>query len=144
VKLLARLLKLTTAEYRLLVSALFWLIACRIGLWVLSLQRIFAHLETFQTFDVSKTAYVLPERIAWAVRTVGRHLPGFRNCLVQSLAAQIMLMRRGYASQIRIGAARDNGEFKAHAWVECQGQIVLGAAGTSQNTPFPYWNVLHR
>ena len=143
-KLLARLLKLTTAECRLLVSALFWLVACRIGLWVLPFQRIFAHLETFKTFDVSKTANVLPEQIAWAVRTVGCYLPGCRNCLVQSLAAQIMLMRKGYAAQIRIGAVRDEGEFKAHAWVECQGQIVLGAARVMQYTPFPHWDILRR
>ena len=48
-----------------------------------------------------------------------------------------MLARRCYASQLQIGVAREEGEFKAHAWVECEGQIIIGAAGVAQYIPFP-------
>lgn len=122
-------------ERRLLVSALFRLAAIRIGLRVFSLEQLVKQIETFK---VSKTLKVwTPEKIAWAIRVVSRYLPGGGNCLVQSLAAQSMLARRGYVSQLRLGAAREEGKFKAHAWVECEGQIVIGAAGVSQYTPFP-------
>ena len=83
-----------------------------------------------------------PERIAWAIRVVSRYLPGTMNCLVQALAAQTMLARWGYASHLRIGVAKDEGgQLKAHAWVECEGKIVIGGVGMSQYTALPYLEV---
>lgn len=79
-----------------------------------------------------------PERIPWAIRVASRYVPRGSNCLVQAVATQAMLARRGRSAQIRIGAAKDNDtQFKAHAWVECEGRIVIGGAGVSQYTPFP-------
>lgn len=142
-KQLVKFLNLTTAERNLLVSALFRLVAIRIGLWVLPLQVILRRLETLK---VSKTFRVCtPEQIAWAIRLVSRYLPGTGNCLVQSLAARAMLARQGYLPHLRIGAAKDeSGGFKAHAWVECDGRIIIGAVGVSQFTPFPDLKVRHR
>ena len=141
-KQLARFLNLTAGERRLLVSALFHLVAIRIGLWVLPLQQLVKRLETLK---VSKTFRVWnppAERIAWAIRVVSRYLPGTRNCLVQSLAAQAMLARRGYPARLRIGVAKDEGgRLKAHAWVECEGNIVIGSRGVSQYTALPYLEV---
>ena len=150
-KQLVRFLNLTAGERRLLVSALFHLVAIRIGLWVLPLQQLVKRLETLK---VSKTLRQAQgrhfrvwnpppaERIAWAVRVVSRYLPGTRNCLVQSLAAQTMLARRGYSSHLRIGVAKDEeGRLKAHAWVECDGKIVIGGAGASQYTALPHLEV---
>lgn len=137
---------LPAMERRLLVSALFCLAAIRIGLWVLPLQQLLKRLETLK---VSKTFRVWDpppaERIAWAIRVAGRYLPGGGNCLVQSLAAQTMLARRGYPARLRIGVAKDEGgRLKAHAWVECEGNIVIGSRGMSQYTPFPYLEVCRR
>nr|UXE46012.1 hypothetical protein Hi04_10k_c554_00011 [uncultured bacterium] len=69
-----------------------------------------------------------PARIVWALQAVSRRLPGKNSCLVQALAAQAMLRQRGYASEFRIGVSgRDpTGAIKAHAWVECDGRVVLG------------------
>ena len=73
-------------------------------------------------------ATVAPERIGWAVQAVSRRLPGKNACLVQALAAQSMLRRRGYPSELRIGVAgRDaDGAIKAHAWVEYRGTVIIG------------------
>jgi hypothetical protein len=50
-----------------------------------------------------------------------------------------MLARRGYPAHLRIGVAKDEGgRLKAHAWVECEGNIVIGSRGVSQYTAFPY------
>jgi hypothetical protein len=49
------------------------------------------------------------------------------SCLTQALTAQVLLKREGFDPRLQIGVARDAaGAFKAHAWVECGGQIVVG------------------
>lgn len=61
-----------------------------------------------------------------AVRMASRVVPG-STCLRQALAAQVLLGRAGQASQVRIGVARgDLGELEAHAWLEVNGQVVIG------------------
>ncbi|MFN2399347.1 MAG: lasso peptide biosynthesis B2 protein [Gemmatimonadaceae bacterium] len=48
------------------------------------------------------------------------------KCLVRAIALHRMLVARGLnQSRIRIGVRRRNGEFAAHAWVEC-GSLILG------------------
>lgn len=72
-------------------------------------------------------------RIAWAVSVVGSRFPG--SCLVQALAAQLMLGRRGVLATLRIGVALDEeGAFRAHAWLESSGKIIIG--GSQSRTRF--------
>jgi hypothetical protein len=62
------------------------------------------------------------------VRGLGVRLPCARNCLVQALVADAMLRRNGLAAALRIGVLRTDGSaMEAHAWVECDGEIVVGA-----------------
>src|SRR5579862_8112778 len=58
------------------------------------------------------------EQTAWAVAAAARCLPGGAACLAQALACHAMLLRRGYASQLRIGVAarKGIGAIRAHAW----------------------------
>ena len=52
------------------------------------------------------------------------------TCLVQALAADAILRRRGLACELRIGVrARDDSTvpIEAHAWVECDGAVAIGA-----------------
>src|SRR5690606_21028653 len=63
--------------------------------------------------------------ICHAVRASGRRL--WRStCLVEALAAQMLLARHGVHSTLRIGVEMDGEEFGAHAWVEVNGQVVVG------------------
>jgi hypothetical protein len=48
-------------------------------------------------------------------------------CLEQALAGKWMLRRRGIASTIYLGIAKDGGHFAAHAWLVGEGEIVTGA-----------------
>jgi hypothetical protein len=42
------------------------------------------------------------------------------------LALQWLLVRAGRAASFRIGVAKDAGHgFESHAWVECEGQVLL-------------------
>jgi len=138
-KLWVKFWQLAPVERRLLFGALGSMIGARVGLWLLPLRWILAYLKRLQlqTSEFLENSEVSTTQIAWAVRTAGRHLPGGGNCLVQALAGQFMLVRRGVVSQLRIGATKKDGEFKAHAWVEYEGKTIIGAAGASQYTPFP-------
>lgn len=67
-------------------------------------------------------------RIAWSVAAVTRRLPFHSTCLVQSLAVDAMLRRRGVPSAICLGVQPPSGgTLAAHAWVEHDGQVVFGA-----------------
>jgi hypothetical protein len=68
------------------------------------------------------------ERIGWSVGAAARRLPFRTTCLIDSLAADAMLRRRGYASEIRFGVRAPSGHaLAAHAWVEIDGRLVYGA-----------------
>lgn len=61
---------------------------------------------------------------------MARFVPG-ATCLTQAIALHVLLERQGHRSQIEIGVAREGNEatFAAHAWVTCEGHVVLGARG---------------
>ena len=64
--------------------------------------------------------------MASSVRRVSRYVPA-ASCLTQALATQVLLGRRGQVSSLRIGVTRSaEGELKAHAWLESNGEIIIG------------------
>jgi Transglutaminase-like superfamily len=66
--------------------------------------------------------------ITWAIETMGAK-PWFGAlCLPRALAAQAMLRRRGIASRLCLGVARDGEELAAHAWVELGHDIIVGGS----------------
>jgi hypothetical protein len=66
-------------------------------------------------------------RIGFIVPRAALRLPWRADCLVQALAGQAMLLRRGIASTIAVGAAKhpDN-SLEAHAWLLCGSEVILG------------------
>ena len=69
------------------------------------------------------------DRIRWGVPAAARHLPFRSTCLVESLAAEAMLMRLGIPCVLRLGVRppESHGALDAHAWVEWSGGVVAGA-----------------
>ena len=64
-------------------------------------------------------------RTVEAVRTATRYYyRRRRDCLPRALTACLLLWRSGVPATLRIGVKRF--PFGAHAWVECDGQRVLG------------------
>ena len=54
---------------------------------------------------------------------------GVRPCLPQALAAQLLLVRRGFPARLRLGVAKgDRGQVRAHAWMETDGRVVTGGS----------------
>ena len=65
-------------------------------------------------------------RLSRAVQAAARRIPG-ATCLTQALAMQRLLAQAGRRADLRIGVAKDAERgFEAHAWVEWQGNVVLG------------------
>lgn len=68
-----------------------------------------------------------------AVHTAGRRVPG-SNCLSEALTAWVLLTRAGSAPALRIGVVNAE-RFQAHAWVECNGEVVVGGDPISELQP---------
>jgi len=66
------------------------------------------------------------EWVAWAVDHVGSHRRIAALCLPRALAAHAMLRRRGIASRLCLGVARNGGEISAHAWIEVGDKKIVG------------------
>jgi hypothetical protein len=75
--------------------------------------------------------------VARAVKCASRRVPG-STCLAQALAGWAMLTRRHEGAVVRLGVNRDAaGGLLAHAWLECNGEKVLGGRVASAFVPFP-------
>ena len=77
--------------------------------------------------------------IAWAIEYVGAQSRMNALCLPRALAAHAMLRRRGIASRLCLGVARDGGAFAAHAWIEVGEKKIVGgneAGGFTQIAAF--------
>jgi hypothetical protein len=72
--------------------------------------------------------------IAWAVETVGARPWMNALCLPRALAAHAMLRRRGIASRLCLGVARNADGLDAHAWIEVGDDKIVGAAGAEKFT----------
>lgn len=76
----------------------------------------------------------LPARVGRATVTAARHVPWKAVCLPQALAARALLARRGVVSRVYFGVARDGGVLSAHAWLEVDGQTVVGGGQAKDRT----------
>jgi hypothetical protein len=133
---LRRFLVLPGADQRLIVKAAGVLAAIRLGLWVLSFRSVYRAVRAVSGRRRSPRGPD-PSRIAWAVGVAGRILPE-NTCLVRALAAQVLLARRGHPSELRVGVASGSGRaFEAHAWLEWNGQVLIGGPVADRYVAFP-------
>ncbi|MCS3665205.1 hypothetical protein GGP90_000831 [Salinibacter ruber] len=110
-------------------------VCVRVGLSLYPLNRIIRALW--------RVAAELPQRLpatrryrlraAWAARAVGRRFLPERPCLTQALVLQYLLLRRGDdEAELHIGVAKNEDGLHAHAWVERNGQVLIGGADSPQ------------
>jgi len=69
------------------------------------------------------------KQVGGALLIAGRRTPWDSNCLVMAMAGMSMLARRGIASTMYLGTARDSrtGRMIAHAWLRSGPYCVTGA-----------------
>jgi hypothetical protein len=115
----------STTEVRRLFYAMLLILAVRAALYVIPFRILRALADVPQRARRRRDDSALAG-IAHDVVAAAQFVPG-ATCLTQALTAQILLRREGFEPALEIGVARDpSGQFKAHAWVRCEGIIVVG------------------
>jgi len=77
--------------------------------------------------------------VTWAVDNIGMRAWMNAPCLPRALAARAMLCRRGIASRLCLGVARNGDALAAHAWLEIGETKIIGgteAAGFTRLAEF--------
>jgi hypothetical protein len=138
-KRLLKFLRLTPLERGLLLRAVVLLWAVRLGLWILPFHRLREFLvrraRPRNSTGLGHRDLASPDQIVRAIIMAGRYVPR-ASCLTQALAAQVLLGRRGFISQLHIGVHKGAGQrFQAHAWLQYQEKVVIGAADKDRFTP---------
>lgn len=125
---------------RLRHEAIFWVSAVRLGLWALPFGRlrrllgraVQRHPQAPRQAHPQAHPQEVPDRssaleIGQAVRSARGFVPR-TTCLVEALAAQVMLLRRGLPAELHLGVPSESlqTQLLGHAWVLCQGETVVG------------------
>lgn len=131
--------RLPLADIWLLIRLGGLLILIRLGLWLLPFPRLRQLLYRLGQPQPAQPTTPMAElaRLAWATSKMGRFILADKPCLTQALAVQLLFARRGQPAELRIGVRKQaNGRstpstpspLEAHAWVEIDGQVVIGGA----------------
>ena len=138
---LAKWYDLTPSMRILVIQMTMLLLLLRVGLKIFKLSTIRRWFNWIASRFPSPTGSEnYQESVIWAATVIGRRVLGEGPCLAQALAVQILLSRKQLHTELCIGVAKDgSGNLVAHAWVEKDGQIVIG--GSEQElkryTPLP-------
>ena len=133
--------QLSPLERRLLVQAWMVLLIIYFALRVMPFNTILAACQRASFAQQSvpeRTMSVSALRLAWLMDVASRYSVVTATCLNQALALSWLLSRHDMSATLRIGVSRSMGHLTAHAWIEQNGQIILGVAQAETHTPlFP-------
>lgn len=118
---------------RLFFLCLLAVMAFRLALFFLPYRTLRRWMPPASTTPDSR---FYARKVGYHVSLAAAYVPR-ASCLTQALAGQYVLARSGYAATIKVGVARREGGVAAHAWLLCDGRIVLGGhpAELEQYTP---------
>jgi hypothetical protein len=118
-------MKVETMRRVYLREAAIMLVLARLAVRFASPARVFAWADRpprrINRFAVDEVGW-----ISWAVENLGARSSMNALCLPRALAAHAMLRRRGIASRLCVGVAREGSELAAHAWVEVGKDKIVG------------------
>ena len=126
---LSKLRALRPRQIVLLGTSVVLVAATRVALLVLPVRRV---RWIVHGLVGSRTALRVEKRVSLdeLVRFVtlgSRCSPVGSTCLTVALVAQALLKRHGYESRFCIGVRRsEDRAFAAHAWLEREGQVIVG------------------
>ena len=125
---LAKARELSRTEWLFLLKVSALLPAVRCGVRVLPFKTVMALFAGKQSLDGNRVRSdrIRPDRLAYLVEVASRHHFLKPTCLEKALLLSRILRQRGLAADLRIGTAKTDGRFEAHAWVEHRGQVLLG------------------
>ncbi len=71
------------------------------------------------------------ENMKWGINIVSEIMPWSKKCYAMATTAKIMLKYRGIKSTIYLGLIKkENGMFRAHAWIRAGNFYITGGNGT--------------
>ena len=134
---LLKLLRLPMQDHALLLMAFLLVCVIRGALWIARFEDV--RRWSLRLGDSRRHRLELcPRKLATAIEVAARCVPA-ASCLTQALAAQVLLRRWGHDATLKLGVqSAPDGQFKAHAWVQCQGTTVIGdIPSLADFTPLP-------
>ncbi len=129
-----KLLSLTFSEVCFLVEAAATVVGFDLAFRLFSSKTCLALFGRNQSSQGGRQNVNL-QRMAWLVDVADRYAPGKSSCLRQTAALAWLLRRRGVATRVRIGVARDEGKFTAHSWLESGEGELFGLSDTDKYAP---------
>lgn len=119
------------ASDRWLLLRLWWLLlSVDVALRLSSLRTLRRLIPTVRDDEPWQAGdFEQADRLCRLAAVAGRHQLYPMRCLVQALAVELMLARRGRAVELRIGVRRDDERVAAHAWLERGGRVLGDPAG---------------
>ena len=122
-----RLRRLEPGDFALLFEAFVALMVCSAAIGLLPFRLVGRLASRPVRVPPPHEHSRLTDKVTWAVAACARRVPWRTVCFQQGLAVQIMLRRRGVASTLYFGAARDEDRgLAAHVWVRLGGRDVIG------------------
>lgn len=139
---LGNFLRLPSAQRRLILQVTFLLRATQLALRLFPFRRIYQWMKNAsQPADgQGKKSIVDAGLICATVNKSGRYFLGIDSCFPQALVGEMLLERNGHPARLRIGVIKQpGGDLKAHAWVEQNGEVVIGGpiSHVERYTPLP-------
>lgn len=110
-------MKLNTIRRSYLREAAVMIVVAQMAVRFVSPARIFSWANK-PPRRINRFAADEERWVSWAVENVAAKPWINALCLPRALASHAMLRRRGIASRLCLGVARDGNDLLAHAWVE--------------------------
>jgi Transglutaminase-like superfamily len=133
----SRFWRLNARSRGVVLEAAAGLAVTRVGLRLAGLrnwQRALGRLASATAINTARVGHDESSGIAFArsvarsQESAARHLIFHPTCLEQSLTLWWLLRRRGVPAELCVGARKEEGNFEAHAWVECEGVAINGTS----------------
>jgi hypothetical protein len=118
-------MKVAARRRAYLREAFVTLLLARLAVSLVPPARLFAWAERTPR-QVRRFAADEAGWVAWAIGNIAARPWANALCLPRALAAHAMLRRRGIASRLCLGVARNGSQIAAHAWVEVGGSKIAG------------------
>jgi len=129
-----KLLSLTFSEVCFLMEAAATVVGFDLAFRLFSSKTCLALFER-KAASHRRQKGVNPQQMAWFVKVADRYAPGKSSCLRQTAALAWLLRRRGIATNLRIGVAREEEKFVAHSWLETGEGELFGLSDTDKYVP---------
>lgn len=114
---------LENKEKKLIIKTLLLGYQIRLITWIYSFPKL---QQKIQEMGKRDSGSVESDKLVWAVQATSPYVLG-STCLTNALTGQVLLSRNGYPSTLRIGVMNE-AQFEAHAWLEMEGEVVLGVS----------------